>query len=154
VTGNSTLRILVVDDNRDGADSMSMLLGSMGNDTRTAYDGEEAMAMAFDFSPDIILLDIGLPKLDGYETCRRIREQPWGKGIVIIACTGWEQDEDTDRSDEVGFDLRLVKPLEPATLMKLLTELEAAKARCQSWRRLGRKDGAALANAFGVDIVA
>ena len=93
----ASLRILVVDDNRDGADSLAMMLKMMGNDTRTAYDGEEAVAAAVEFRPDVILLDIGLPKLNGYEACRRIREQPWGKEFVIIAQTGWGQEEDRQR---------------------------------------------------------
>ncbi len=94
----SSLRILIVDDNRDGADSLSTMLRIMGNDTRTAYDGEEAVAAAGEFRPDVILLDIGLPKLNGYEACRRIREQPWGREMVIIAQTGWGQDEDRQRT--------------------------------------------------------
>ena len=77
-----------MDDNRDSADSLGMLLRIMGNDTRTAYDGQEGVDVAGEFRPDVVLLDIGLPKLNGYEACRRIREQPWGKGMVLIAVTG------------------------------------------------------------------
>ena len=112
----SSLRILIVDDNRDGADSLGMMLRIMGNDTRTAYDGQEAVDVAEAFRPDVVLLDIGLPKLNGYEACRRIREQPWGKSMVLIALTGWGQEEDRRRSHEAGFDHHLVKPVDPAAL--------------------------------------
>ncbi len=121
----SSFRILIVDDNRDGADSLSLMLKVMGNDTRTAYDGEEAVAAAGKFRPDVILLDIGLPKLNGYEACRRIRQQPGGKELVIIAQTGWGQDEDRQRTHEAGFDHHLVKPVDPQALMKLLAGLTA-----------------------------
>jgi CheY-like chemotaxis protein len=84
----SSLRILIVDDNRDSADSLVMLLRLMGNDTRTAYDGQQGVDVAGEFRPDVILLDIGLPKLNGYEACRRIREQSWGQNAVLIAVTG------------------------------------------------------------------
>src|SRR5262249_52116406 len=84
VAPQSSLRILIVADNRDGADSLAKLLRLMGNDTRTAYDGQEGVDVAGQFRPDVALLDIGLPKLDGNEACRRIREQSWGKGVVLI----------------------------------------------------------------------
>ena len=122
----SSLRILIVDDNRDSADSLSMMLKIMGNETRTAYDGEEALAAANVFRPAVILLDIGLPKLNGYETCRRIREQPGGKELVIIAQTGWGQNVDRQRTHEAGFDHHMVKPVDPHALMKLLAELSNA----------------------------
>jgi PAS domain S-box-containing protein len=104
-------RILVVDDNRDVADSLAMLFSMNGNETRTAHDGLEAVAVAEAFRPDLIVLDLGMPKLDGYETCRRIRENEWGKNIVIVAATGWGQDEDRRRTKEAGFDHHLVKPV-------------------------------------------
>jgi len=118
-----SLRVLVVDDNRDGANSLSMMLKAMGNETRTAYDGEEGVKMAEEFRPTVVLFDIGLPKLNGYEACRRIRAQSWGKGMVIIAITGWGQDEDRQRSKEAGFDGHLVKPVEFASLTQLLGTL-------------------------------
>jgi CheY-like chemotaxis protein len=124
----SSLRILIVDDNRDGADSLGMMLRMMGNDTRTAYDGQQGVAAAGEFRPDVILLDIGLPRLNGYEACCRIRELPWGRGVVLIAVTGWGQEEDRRRSHEAGFDHHLVKPVDPQALMKLLAELNVAKA--------------------------
>ena len=120
-------RILVVDDNRDGADSLSQMLQIMGNDTRTAYDGQAGVDMAAEFRPDVVLLDIGLPTLDGYDACRRIRGQSWGKGIVLIAVTGWGQDEDRRRSRDAGFDLHLVKPVDPGVLMQTFDELQLAK---------------------------
>jgi signal transduction histidine kinase/ActR/RegA family two-component response regulator len=122
----SLLRILIVDDNRDGADSLGMMLRIMGNDTRTAYDGRDGLQVAGEYRPDVILLDIGLPMLNGYETCRRIRAQPWGNGIVVIAMTGWGQEEDRRRSHEAGFDHHLVKPVDPTALMQLLSGLSNA----------------------------
>jgi CheY-like chemotaxis protein len=124
----SSLRILIVDDNRDAADSLVMLLRIMGNDTRTAYDGQEGVDVAGEFRPDVMLLDIGLPKLNGYEAGRRIREQSWGKGVFLIAVTGWGQDEDRRRSHEAGFDHHLVKPVDPQDLMKLLAGFQQVRS--------------------------
>ena len=118
----SLLRILIVDDNRDSADSLSEMLKTMGSDTRTAYDGRQGVDMAGEYRPDVILLDIGLPELNGYEACRLIRDQPNGKGVVLIAVTGWGQDEDRRRSREAGFDHHLVKPVDPQALMKMVAE--------------------------------
>jgi CheY-like chemotaxis protein len=105
-----------------------MILQMMGNDTRTAYDGEEAVAAASEFQPDVILLDLDLPKLNGYEVCRRIRKQPGGKELVIIAQTGYGQAEDRRRTHEAGFDYHIVKPLDPDALMDLLAELQQVKS--------------------------
>ena len=116
-------RILVVDDNRDSAVSLAMLLKLTGNETQIAYDGLEAVAAAAAFRPDVVLLDIGLPKLNGYEVARKIREQPWGNGMVLVGLTGWGQEEDKRRSREVGFDHHLVKPLDLAVLEKLLARV-------------------------------
>jgi PAS domain S-box-containing protein len=115
-------RILVVDDNCDAADSLGMLLRLKGNEIRNAHDGLYAIEVAESFRPDLILLDIGLPKLNGYEVARRIRQQPWGRDIVLVALTGWVQDEDKIRSKEAGFDFHLAKPLELAALESLLAE--------------------------------
>ena len=123
-----TRRILVVDDNRDSAESLAMLLKLTGHETHTAYDGLEAVAAAATVLPDMVLLDIGLPKLNGYDACRKIRQQPWGKGMVLIALTGWGQDEDRRKSQEAGFDGHLVKPVDHATLTKLLAELRPTRA--------------------------
>jgi PAS domain S-box-containing protein len=123
----SSLRILIVDDNRDAADSLVMLLQLMGNDTRTAYDGQQGVDVARDFRPDVILLDIGLPRLNGYEACRLIREQARGSSVVLIALTGWGQAEDRRRSHEAGFDHHMVKPVDPHELMKMLAGLRQVK---------------------------
>jgi CheY-like chemotaxis protein/two-component sensor histidine kinase len=122
VAAPAKCRILVVDDNRDSADSLAMLLRIMGNDVHTAHDGLEAVGAAAVFQPDVVLLDIGLPKLNGYEAGRRIREQQ-GKGVVLIALTGWGQEEDRRRSKEAGFDHHLTKPVELDALQKLLAGL-------------------------------
>ena len=119
-------KILVVDDNHDSALSMSMMLSIMGHETRTAHDGETAVATAETFLPDVVLLDIGLPKLNGYEVAQRIREKAWGESMYLIAVTGWGQEEDRQRSSEVGLNLHMVKPVEPAALEKLLAELRTS----------------------------
>ena len=115
-------RILVVDDNPDSATSLAMLLKVTGNETHTAFDGLEAVDAAAAFRPDLVFLDIGLPKLNGYETARKIREQPWGKNVVLVALTGWGQDEDRQKSKDAGFNDHFIKPVSYAALMKLLTE--------------------------------
>jgi PAS domain S-box-containing protein len=119
-------RILVVDDNENAAKVLGMLLTALGNEVRIAFDGFTGIALAESFLPEIILLDIGMPKLNGYETALRIREQPWGKSIVLAALTGWGQEEDKRRTREAGFDHHFVKPIEPAILQKLLAEYEPA----------------------------
>jgi CheY-like chemotaxis protein len=122
-TSNGTPhRILVVDDNEDGANSLGQMLQIMGNDVRVAHDGLAAIEAAEDFRPQVILLDIGMPKLDGYDACRRIRKKPWGKSTVLIALTGWGQEEDRRRTSAAGFDYHLVKPVESSTLLKVLEE--------------------------------
>ncbi|HVE51678.1 MAG TPA: chemotaxis protein CheB [Casimicrobiaceae bacterium] len=113
-------RILVVDDNLDAVNSLAMVLTLSGHDVHTAHDGIEAVEAAAKLQPDMILLDIGLPKLDGYEACRRIRQQQGDKRVLLVALTGWGQEEDKRRSQEAGFDLHLVKPAEPAALERLL----------------------------------
>ncbi|MDB5338017.1 MAG: Histidine kinase [Planctomycetaceae bacterium] len=125
----SSFRILIVDDNQDGANSLAVMLRPMGNESRTAYDGQQGIELAGDFRPDVILLDIGLPNLNGYEVCRQIREQPWGECIVMIAVTGWGQDKDRHRSEEAGFNHHLVKPVDPADLMKMLAGLQIPKQK-------------------------
>ena len=116
-------RILIVDDNRDSADSLAMLLEITGNKTYMAHDGEEAVEAIEKHSPEVVLLDIGLPKLDGHEVCRRVREQPWGKDIVMIALTGWGQEDDRRKSEEAGFNGHLVKPVDYDKLLDLLSVL-------------------------------
>ncbi len=120
-------RILVVDDNRDSAASLSMLLSVMGNDTRTAHDGLEALELAEAFRPDLIVLDIGMPKLNGYDVCRRIRERPWGNSVCLVALTGWGQEEDRRRAEEAGFDQHFTKPVDPALLETLLLKIQSTE---------------------------
>ena len=116
-------RILIVDDNRDSADSLSMLLEITNNKTYMAHDGVEALEAIEKYRPEVVLLDIGLPRLDGHEVCRRVRSQPWGKDIVIIALTGWGQDADRRKSQEAGFNGHLVKPVDYDQSLELLGEL-------------------------------
>jgi two-component system, chemotaxis family, CheB/CheR fusion protein len=116
-------RVLVVEDNRDSIESLTMLLNLAGYETHAAKDGLEATEAAATFRPDVILLDIGLPKLNGYEVARKIREQPWGRDMVLVALTGWGQEEDRRRSQEAGFNHHLTKPVDPDTLSKLLARI-------------------------------
>ena len=97
-----------------------MRLKVTGNETQTAHDGLEAVGKAKIFQPDVILLDIGMPLMNGYDVCRTIRKHAWGKGIFVVALTGWGQEEDRRKSQEAGFDSHMVKPVDIAALMKLL----------------------------------
>lgn len=117
-------KILVVDDSRDAAESMALMLQLLGNDLRTAHDGIEAGEVAEVFRPDVIFMDVGMPKRNGYEATSRIREQPWGKNITIIALTGWGQDADRDRSRAAGCDAHLVKPVGLQELERVLENLK------------------------------
>ena len=125
---NSSLRILIVDDNRDAADSLSEMLKVAGNDTRTAYDGQQGVEVADDYRPDVVLMDIGMPKMNGYEAARRIRGEPWGKGLTLVALTGWGQEDDRRKTAEAGFDHHLVKPVAFAAVTELLAGLTGATA--------------------------
>lgn len=124
---NSQLRILVVDDNRDAAESLAMILKIMGNNVCVGYDGEEAVRMAREFRPQVVLCDIGLPKLNGYEACSRIKQSAWGKNMILIAVSGWGQEGDKRKSEEAGFVRHMVKPVDPQALMKLLAELDVMR---------------------------
>jgi PAS domain S-box-containing protein len=117
-------RVLVADDSVDGADMLATLLGALGCDVRAVYDGEAAIREAEQFRPDLLLLDIGMPGTNGYEACRRIRSQPWGSEVVMVALTGWGQEEDRRRSKAAGFDVHLVKPVDPAVLVQLVREMQ------------------------------
>jgi CheY-like chemotaxis protein len=121
-------RILVVDDNQDSADTLAKLLHIMGNEVSTAYDGLGAVEAATAFRPNLVLLDIGLPKLNGYDAARRIQDQRGGDEIVLVALTGWGQEHDRRRSKEAGFDQHMTKPVEYETLKKLLNALPSAGA--------------------------
>jgi CheY-like chemotaxis protein/anti-sigma regulatory factor (Ser/Thr protein kinase) len=119
-------RILIADDNRDAAITLALLLKLQGHETQTAYDGLEALDVAQAFRPDIAILDIGMPKLNGYEVCRQLRGSPWGRRMTLVALTGWGQQQDKQRAREAGFDLHLVKPVEPDMLTGLLSGDEKA----------------------------
>ena len=116
-------RILVADDNVDLAASMGLLLEMMGNDVRVVHDGLAAVAVAAEFRPDVIFIDIGMATMSGLDACRHIRAKPWGSDPVIVALTGWGHPEDRRGSREAGFDHHLVKPIEPAALERFLATL-------------------------------
>jgi CheY-like chemotaxis protein len=124
-------RVLVADDNVDSAKSLTLLLSAMGHGVQTAYDGLGAVELAEGFRPDVILLDIGMPNMNGYEAARQIRRRPWGGGAVLVALTGWGQEEDKRQAAEAGFDHHFTKPVDLAALERLLASRagEAAKAR-------------------------
>jgi len=123
-TGPS-LRVLVVDDNVDAAQSLGDLLKAYGHDVRTAHTGPNAVAAASDFNPDVVLLDIGLPELNGYEVARRIRQQPTPKKAVLVAMTGYGQESDRQKSQEAGFDHHLVKPADFGKVQEILARVKA-----------------------------
>ena len=120
-------RILIVDDNKDAAASLAVLLQITGHKTFTAHDGHTALEAVAKDRPEVVLLDIGLPMLNGYEVCRRIREQPGGNDTIVIALTGWGQEDDRRRSHEAGFDGHLVKPVEYDALITLLDSMAAVR---------------------------
>jgi PAS domain S-box-containing protein len=122
-------RVLIVDDNKDAAEWLATLLSLSGHETHVALDGVEAVKAAERILPDAVLLDIGLPRVDGYEVCRRIRQQPWGRGLTIVALTGWGQEEDRQKSREAGFNTHLVKPVDDEVLMNLLASLPSGVTR-------------------------
>ncbi|MBX3097089.1 MAG: PAS domain S-box protein [Fimbriimonadaceae bacterium] len=115
------LKVLVVDDNDDAAQVLEMMMQALGYETRTASDGIQAISQAQEFRPDLILMDIGLPKLNGYEACSRILEESWSEGMILVALTGWGQEEDRRRSMEAGFHEHLVKPIDMQTIRDLVT---------------------------------
>jgi PAS domain S-box-containing protein len=123
VAATPNYRILVADDNQDSADSLATLLKLDGHETRTTFDGAEAVQAAEAFQPHVVLLDIAMPKINGYDACRKIRSQPWGKGMTLIAQTGWDQNDDKRRIQEAGFDAHLMKPVDHAALMNILASL-------------------------------
>jgi DNA-binding response OmpR family regulator len=123
--GTPPLKILVVDDNRDAAVTLQMLMNMYGHDAVLAHDGDEACRVAESYRPDVILLDIGLPTMNGYDACRTIRQSSWGQAMTIIALTGWGKDEDRRKSDEAGFDGHLVKPVHSEALMATLAAARA-----------------------------
>jgi len=122
--GAGKLRILIADDNRDAAQMLAMMLAYDGHEVRTAYDGLEVLATGQMFNPDLIVLDIGMPVLDGYQTARQIRERPWGKSVHLVALTGWGQETDRERAFAQGFQHHIVKPGSPE---KLAAVIEAVR---------------------------
>jgi len=117
-------RILVVDDNQDSASSLGMLLKLLGADVHVVYNGAEALEAVVVYKPDVVLLDIGMPGMDGHEVARRIRRMPRGRELTLIALTGWGQDRDRKRSELAGFDYHLIKPADVGALETLLSSLE------------------------------
>ncbi|MEP6921681.1 MAG: response regulator, partial [bacterium] len=118
-----TSRVLVVDDNIDAADMLAMMLQMFGHEVKKAYDGHTAVETAIEYQPDCVLLDIGLPDMNGYEVAQRLRSQPQTKDSWLVAMTGYGQDSDRQLSREAGFDHHLVKPVEPQKLQELLARL-------------------------------
>ena len=117
-------RVLVVDDNQDSAESLALLLRLEGHLVATAHDGEAALEVADRFQPDAIFLDLGMPRLNGYQVCERIRRQPWGQTVLMVAQTGWGQAQDRARTLEAGFDAHLTKPIDPAAVQEMLVKMK------------------------------
>jgi CheY-like chemotaxis protein len=117
-------RILVVDDNRDAAETLALMLRLEGNEVTTVFDGESAIAATAEFRPDVVLMDLGMPKVDGYEAARAIRRDRKAPEVVLIALTGWGGDVDRRLSQEAGFDRHLVKPVVPTELLEILSSLD------------------------------
>ena len=120
-----TPHLLVVDDNRDSAKTMTRLLQALGHEVHTAHDGETALKEATSFRPEIILLDIGLPGMDGYEVARRLRQEEGMHAMRLVAMTGYGQEEDRRRAEHAGFDQHLTKPVDPTELQELLARPKA-----------------------------
>ena len=116
-------RVLVADDNQAIADTLTDLLQGSGNEVWTAYDGQQAIESADRNHPDVVLLDLDMPKMSGYDVCRHIRQQHWGAKVIVVAQTGWDQDIDKRRAQAVAFDHYLVKPVAPDLLLQLLSSL-------------------------------
>jgi CheY-like chemotaxis protein len=122
---SSGLRILVADDNRDAAHTLAMLLRLDGHDVRAVHDGIEALTTGDDFKPQLVLLDLGMPLLDGYETARQIQERPWGKKAHLVALTGWGDEADRRKTKAAGFQDHLVKPAEPEAIKAVIDGIDA-----------------------------
>jgi len=120
-------RVLVADDNRDAAESLVLLLEMDGHDVQAAFDGEAALAAVEKLRPHVALLDIGMPRLNGYDVARRIRAHAWGKQIYLVAITGWGQQADKRRAWDAGFDAHLVKPVPPEDIDRLLATVSGPR---------------------------
>jgi two-component system OmpR family response regulator len=123
----SGLRVLVVDDNVDAAQTLAMLVQLAGHDVRIAYDGPPALTLAQAFQPQVVLLDLNLPAMDGYEVARKLRERPETHEAVLAAVSGWGQPEDKLRSKDAGFDRHFVKPVDPNIITKLLSDAQRGR---------------------------
>jgi CheY-like chemotaxis protein len=125
MSNKSGRRVLLVDDNQDSVTTLSMLLKVKGHDARVAENGEAAIQLADDYQPEVVLLDLSLPGMDGYEVAQRLRDRPYGPGLVLVALTGWSGREVQAKAAEAGFDYHLLKPVDWPDLEKVL---EAAPA--------------------------
>jgi len=121
-------RVLLVDDNPDSSEPLSLLLQTKGFETRISIDGEEALGVADEFRPDCVLLDLGLPGMDGYEVARRLREQPYGRDVVLVALTGWQGRDIRTRAADAGFDYHLVKPVNWEELERIVESVSRSSA--------------------------
>ena len=121
-TAKTTHRVLVADDNHDSADSMALLLELDGHEVQVAYDGQSALEMAQSFRPQIAIVDIGMPRMDGYEVARALRAEPWSQSLRLFALTGWGQDEHREEALRAGFDEHFTKPVDPAAIRALLSK--------------------------------
>jgi CheY-like chemotaxis protein len=120
-------RLLIVDDNVAAAGLLEMLLRKHGHEVHVAHDGLEAVEVAERYRPHVVLMDLGMPKLDGYEAAKRIRREPWGRDMLLVAVTGWGQDGDRQRTSDAGFDHHLVKPAQPALIQQILAQTKERK---------------------------
>ena len=124
----SPRRILVADDNNDAVEALALQLQLAGHDVRTANDGMEALEVAESFAPQVVLLDPGMPRMDGYETARQIRRRSWGRGATLVALTGWGQQQDRQRTSAAGFDVHLVKPVTEFDLFHAIASARAGQS--------------------------
>src|SRR5690606_3773562 len=130
----ASCRVLVVDDNQAAAETLAMILSLQGSEVRSAGNGQEAVVLAESFGPDVVFMDLGMPVMNGYEAARHIREQSWGREMLLVALTGWGQEEDRRRTRQAGFDEHLVKPADPAQLQQLIkARRERKAAQLQLW---------------------
>jgi CheY-like chemotaxis protein len=120
LTAERVRRVLIVDDVKDNADSLAALLKALGHQVHAVYDGAAAIEVANTVRPEVVLLDLGMPGMDGFEVCRQLRRQSWGKTTLIVALTGWGQEGDRVRTEDAGFDHHIIKPAELNRLTRLL----------------------------------
>jgi CheY-like chemotaxis protein len=118
-------RVLIVDDNRDAAESLAMVLKFLGHEAITAYDGEAGLVAAAEYRPDLVVMDLGMPNMDGYEACRRIRAKSWGRDPYLVALSGWGAADDLRRTHDAGFDRHLVKPVDVNMLAKMIADMSS-----------------------------